>query len=106
MNQLQADVKSIIEENGGISFAEDVLNYGCQSGAVGALIYYKDTHKWFDTYYDEIMELTEEIENSTGEKLHHNGDLKNWYAWLSFEETTRQLLEDGELTEDENETEE
>lgn len=105
MNQLQERVKEIIEESGGKSFAEDVLQHGCVSGVVSELIYYVDTHSWFDTYYDEIMELVEELEESIGEKLQWNGDMKNWYAWLSFEEVTRQLLDSGEIEDEEEEDE-
>ena len=93
MNNLQKAVKKIIEENGGKSFAQDVLAHGCVSGVVSELIYYKDTHEWFDTHYDDIMELVEEYEEMLGEKLQWQGDMKNWFAWFSFEETTRQLYE-------------
>jgi helix-turn-helix protein len=93
MNALETKVREIIEENGGASFAQDVLTHGCVSGVVTELIYYKDTHEWFDTYYDEIMELVEEYEEMLGEKLQWNGDMKNWFAWFSFEETTRKYFE-------------
>jgi len=93
MNLLEKRVQEIIEENGGMDFAKDVLQHGCQSGTVSELIYYKDTHKWYDEFYDEIEELREELENSLGEPLKVNGDLKNWYAWLGFEETTRKLYD-------------
>lgn len=91
MNALKERVKEIIEENGGQKFADDVLRYGCVSGCVTELIYYKDTHKWFDTYYEEIMSLAEEYELETGEELHWEGDLKNWFAWWSFEKITFDL---------------
>ena len=91
MKTLKERVREIIEENGGKSFADDVLRYGCVSGIVTELIYYKDTHKWFDTYYDEIMALAEEYELETGEELHWEGDFKNWFAWWSFEKTTFDL---------------
>lgn len=104
LSRLEERVKEIIEESGGKSFAEDVLQYGCQSGTVSELIYYKDTHEWFDEYYSEIMGLVHELEESLGEKVHHDGDMKNWYAWLSFEETTRNLM-DRRLIEDEEEEE-
>ncbi|MED4342848.1 hypothetical protein [Bacillus licheniformis] len=91
MNALKERVKQIIEENGGATFAQDVLNHGCISGVVTEMIYYKDTHAWFDTYYDEIQELAEQYELETGEKLHWNGDLKNWFAWFSFERITFEL---------------
>jgi helix-turn-helix protein len=91
MNNLQKAVKEIIEENGGKSFAQDVVTHGCVSGIVTELIYYSDTHKWFDTHYSDIMELVEEYEEMLGEKLQWQGDMKNWFAWFSFEETARQL---------------
>jgi hypothetical protein len=95
MNNLQMKVKSIIEreleENP--RFTDEVLEHGCQSGIVSELIYTVDTHKWFDSYYEDIMELVEEYEESTGEQLRWSGDLKNWFAWFSFEETVRQLTD-------------
>jgi len=93
MNKLERKVLQIVEENGGQQFAEDILQYGCQSGIVPELVYYNQTHEWFDTYYDEIMELIEEFEKETGEKPRWEGDLKNWFAWFSFEETVRKLYE-------------
>jgi hypothetical protein len=91
MNELQKKVQEIIEENGGQDFANDVMTHGCVSGVVTELITYSQTHEWFDRYYDEIMEMVEEYEEMTGEKLHWDGDLKNWFAWFSFEETTFRL---------------
>ena len=35
----------------------DVLNYGCQSGMVGFLIYYSDTTKFYKRYQEEINSL-------------------------------------------------
>lgn len=95
MNKLQKRVTEIVEENGGKDFANDVLQYGCQSGLVGELIYYNDTHKWYDEFYNEIEELREEYEEMLGEPLQAKGDLKNWFAWFSFEETVRKLYDDN-----------
>jgi hypothetical protein len=72
-------------------FFNDLLQYGCQSGMIGSLIYYNDTRKFYDTHYDEIEELRCEFEEMLGEALKPQGDLKNWYAWFGFEETARQL---------------
>jgi hypothetical protein len=72
---------------------KDLMMGGCKSGFVGSLIYYTDTHKFFDKYYTEIMELAEEVEEQTGIKLQHESDLKNWYAWFGFEETARKIVE-------------
>lgn len=44
---------------------QDLLQYGCESGQVNHLIYYKDTVKYFEDYESEIMEMLESfgIEN-------------------------------------------
>lgn len=72
-------------------FFADLLQYGCQRGMVSSLIYYSDTHAFYDMYYHDIEELRYELEDSHGEALQPKGDLKNWYAWLGFEETARNL---------------
>lgn len=75
-------------------FFTDLLSHGCQSGMVGSLIYYSDTHKFYDAHYHDIEELRYDLERSLGETLKPQGDLKNWYAWLGFEETARLLADE------------
>lgn len=75
------------------TFFEDLLNYGCISGMVTSLIYYSDTHRFFEQHYDEIEELREEYEESTGCTLEIKNDLKNFLAWFAFEEVARQMYE-------------
>ena len=75
----------------------DLFQHGCSSGMIGGLIYYSDTHKFYDAHYDEIEELRNEYEESMGEPLKVDGDLKNWYAWFAYEETTRKLADELEL---------
>lgn len=65
--------------------------YGCQSGMIGSLIYYRDTHAFYDAHYEEIEELRFQLEDDFGEPLQPKGDLKNWYAWMAFEETARRI---------------
>ncbi len=77
-----------------VCFFADLLQYGCQSGMICSLIYDSDTHKFFDAHYHEIEEIRDELEQSFGEALQPKGDLKNWYAWLGFEETARQLADE------------
>ena len=79
------------------SFFTDLLQHGCISGMVGRLIYYSDTHKFYDKYYNEIEEIRYELEESLGESLQPKGDLKNWFAWLGFEETARKIAEELEI---------
>ena len=79
------------------NFFTDLLIHGCQSGMVSKLVYYSDTHKFYDSHYDEIETLREELEDSLGEPLHPKGDLKNWFAWMAFEETARTIAEEAGL---------
>lgn len=76
------------------TFFSDLLNHGCQSGMIGSLIYYTDTHKFYDRHYYEIENLREELEEEFGEPLRPKGDLKNWYAWMAFEETARSVADE------------
>ena len=67
-------------------FFRDLANHGCVSGMVSWLIYYCDTHNFFDDYYYEIMSIIEDLTNQ-GVKIELTGeDLKNRLAWLSFEQ--------------------
>lgn len=86
-----AVAKEILQHEDITSFITDLLQHGCISGMVGSLIYYTDTRKFYDRHYHEIEELRYELEEEFGEPLKPEGDLKNWYAWLAFEETARQL---------------
>ena len=70
---------------------------GCAGGAVCSLTYYCDTHEFFDCYYDEIEELREEYEDSVGEPLRINRDLKNFLAWFAFEEIAYRMANELEL---------
>lgn len=76
------------------SWYNDLMRGGCQSGMIRSLIYYHDTHEFYDKFYDDIEELRLEIEQSIGESLKPEGDLKNWYAWLGFEETARKIADE------------
>ena len=66
-------------------FFDDLFRYGCISGMVSELVYYVDTHKFYDTHYTEIEELREAYETQTGQALTIDGDLKNFMSWFAFE---------------------
>ena len=74
------------------SFFDDLLQHGCISGMVSSLIYYADTHGFYDKHYEEIEELRTEYEESIGESLQINNDLKNYLAWFAFEQVAYQLV--------------
>ena len=79
-------------------FFSDLLNYGCVTGMVGSLIYYSDTHAFFDTHYDHIQEALQEYEANHGEPFKIKGDLKNSLAWFAFEYSAYKLTSELELT--------
>ncbi len=79
-------------------FLKMVVNYGCNTGVVGSMIYYADTHTFFDTYYEEIEELRIEYENSTGIPVNiQDSDLKNTLAWFAFDQVAYQIANKLEL---------
>lgn len=88
------------------SWIEDLLTYGCQSGMVSNLIYYRDTLKFYKTHQEEINDLLKETMFNTGynnpkELFGDNWDEEdplaldtlnqNLLAWFGFEETTRNI---------------
>lgn len=88
MTKLELAVKEIVEsQEDQTSYVNDVLTHGCVSGIVTELIYYTDTHKFYDTHYEDIEALREEYEEDFGHGLRIEGDLKNFMAWWSFEYT-------------------
>ena len=84
----------------------DVLNYGCQSGMVGFLIYYTDTVHFYNQYKYEIDGLLYELMYETGiyapsdlfgdkwdkeDPLAAEDSNQNLLAWFGFEETLRKI---------------
>ena len=77
-------------------FFHDLIRYGCINGMVTKLIYYNDTHAFFNTYYYEIEGIRYECEQQ-GIELKPDGDLMNWYAWFAFEQTAQQLAQELDI---------
>lgn len=73
------------------SFFSDLSENGCVSGMINHLIYYFDTHKFYDKYYEEIETLRLNWEDDTGEPVQIKEDLKNYLAWFGFEQTAYQI---------------
>lgn len=91
-NSIKADVAREALDHEDIScFFTDLQRFGCQSGRISSLIYYSDTHAFFDQHYDEIEELRSETKDSLNEPLNIRGDLKSWLAWFAFEEIANQI---------------
>jgi 4-hydroxyphenylpyruvate dioxygenase-like putative hemolysin len=81
------------------SYMEDVQRHGCISGMVGSLIYYGDTHAFYDKYYDEIEDLRQDMLEQGIDFLEYikENDFKNHMAWMAYEETMRQVSEELEV---------
>ncbi len=75
-----------------VDYFSDLLTHGCVSGMVGGLIYYVDTHAFYDKHYEDIEDLRYEMAQELGElNPPKDQDLKNWFAWFAYEETARQI---------------
>jgi len=64
---------------------------------ISSLIYYYDTHKFYDKHYNEIEELRTDLEDILGESITIKNDLKNTLAWFGFEQTAYRLANDLRL---------
>ena len=112
-SKLQKKVITILLQNGNkdevMSYMQDVAQYGCQSGNTPELIYYTDTIAWYKKYQLEINELLQNLIANTGlsinelftnfdseDPLCFESNNQNLLAWFSFEEITRQLLNEYE----------
>ena len=69
-------------------YIDNVLSYGCVSGCVSSLIYYRDTHKFFHKYSDEILALLDELNMESGISFDINS---NNLAWFAYEETIKAI---------------
>lgn len=92
-------IKEAMDYHSPKEFFEDLLQYGCESWMVSSLIYYKDTHEFYDKHYEEIEELrTELAEQGIEISIPSHSDLKNFFAWLSFEERARELYDELDMS--------
>ena len=85
-----------LNEEDPLAYLQDVSRHGCISGSVPGLIYYADTHCFFDHHYEEIEELRQEYEADLGVPIHVQSDLKNFFAWFAYEETVHRILSEIE----------
>jgi hypothetical protein len=69
------------------------MNYGCISWMIWSLVRYTDTHKFFDDNYYEIEEMRLELQEQWCLEKLPDGDYKNFFSWLAFEETARKVAD-------------
>ena len=78
----------------------DILTYGCVSGAVNALITYSDTEKFFDNHSNEIFELVEDMKQEGMIDMNNFELSKNNLAWFAFETIAQEIYQELEYTQE------
>jgi len=76
-------------------FFKDLMHYGCISWMVWSLIYYTDTHQFFDNHYIEIEAIRIDLQEQGCLEKYPDWDYKNYFAWLSFEEVARWIADES-----------
>ena len=65
---------------------------------VSSLIYYTDTHKFYDQHYNEIEDIRYELQEEwilSNEFI--QSDIKNYYSWLAFEHVAYRIYNELEM---------
>ena len=75
----------------------DILTYGCVSGAVSALITYSDTELFFDKHANEIFELVEDAKQEGIIDMNNFELSKNNLAWFAFETIAQEIYQEMEI---------
>jgi hypothetical protein len=75
------------------NYMKDISNYGCSSGIVLSMIYYDQIETFFKKFSIEILEMVTELGYDT---ITDPNDL----AWLAYENTVQNLLEQFEELEE------
>jgi len=97
-NIIQAVINEALDYHSPKEFFEDLLQHGCQSWMVSSLIYYKDTHEFYENHYDEIEDIRYQLwDDGIEVNIPQCTDLKNFYAWLSFEQRAYELYNELEM---------
>ena len=97
-NITQAVIDEALDYHSPKEFFEDLLQHGCQSWMISSLIYYKDTHEFYEKHYDEIEDIRCQLTDDGIEvNIPQCTDLKNFYAWLSFEQRAYELHNELEM---------
>lgn len=91
----------MLEDAGGdIAYIKDVANHGCIGGTCRGLIYYTDTHEFYNKHAEEIDQILEDMSEQMGEPYNitenmqrlGQSDLRNFLAWLAYEVTAQEIL--------------
>ena len=89
-------VDGLENDNEILAAVEEIVTYGCQSGAVTALITYSDTELFFDKHANEIFELVEDAKQEGIIDMNNFTLSKNNLAWFAFETITQEIYQELE----------
>lgn len=73
------------------NFFVDLWKKGCTSWMIESLAHQTQTHKFFDKYYYEIMQIVIDLEIRWHIFKIFDWDLKNRFAWIWFEVTAMSI---------------
>jgi hypothetical protein len=86
-----------------VSYLENVVENGCQSGTCNNLIFTADAHDFYNEFTKECEDIFHEYERETGEAFKFGGrDMRNTLAWMAYEKRSRNLLDILEEVEEES----
>ena len=77
-----------------LSAVKEIVTYGCQSGIVTSLVYYKDTEAFFNRHVDEIFELIEDTKQTMD--MNYIEFSRNNLAWFAFEIIAQEIYQEME----------
>ena len=89
-------VDGLKKDNEIFSAVEEMVVYGCQSGLVSALTYYKDTEAFFDRHADEIFELVEDAKYMDLIDIKDFEFSRNNLSWFAFEAIAQEIYQEME----------
>ena len=81
-------------DNEVLELVKEIVNYGCQSGIVASLVYYKDTEAFFNRHVDEILELIEDAKQTMD--MNYIEFSRNNLSWFAFEIIAQEIYHELE----------
>jgi len=93
---LTIKARVLADADGEVDYIREVAEHGCSGGSCSGLIYYSDTHAFYNEYASEIDDILQDIKDQTGESIlataETHGDLRNYLAWLAYEYTAQEIM--------------
>jgi len=100
----EGSIKALILEDADneVSYIKDVAEQGCQDGGCSGLVYYNDTHNFYNQRAEEIDELVKTLNEEMGYDIAENmkrlgqTDIRNFLSWLAYEVNAQEIMRELE----------